>query len=547
MNFVQEYPILDIDLQKRIVNYLDKDERDFEDSLLYEAASETKLIDTNRRLSVFKTFTDEELFKMCEQLVEQINAVNEDMQFSVVKNDVTYIKYSDGGFFKPHEDYLSLTSNFIEEYTLLMCVDADCVGGETILHFNNFFQYPSKSSVTPGHFLLFRKDLKHEGARVNGTKSIVMLNLWSIKVDSDIVVVSFADSGETYTLPYNSIVKNRSTIKGHNTLETFVEFQKKTRGESKIYYYHETQFSYDKFAVVADIFNNKAISYKDVEQHRDILDFFGFNIDYLLIKDFVRNCPLNGNFEEEDDLYLFGDESRYTQFLEMVKCDKLPYVPFEMLFVDGANSFGGGLSDCAPIGFKMDPVWLSFSENNNVLFFYHLFSTNVEKEWVDLNPLTIKLRKEFDRFATGSDVQLLVYDDPEDDNQICIDESKSIKKINLSLCLDGNLSDITRLLSDRHGLQFMPLQKNGGFDIEDRCEHYCLDKSGELCLDDDQLQPVLDRICECSLLSNVKDRIKKIDFKLPQTVNASNNEFFCNENVYGHYNFLIVYGFLKME
>ena len=33
-------------------------------------------------------------------------------------------------FFKKHEDYLSITSNIIEEFTLIICLDANCEGGE---------------------------------------------------------------------------------------------------------------------------------------------------------------------------------------------------------------------------------------------------------------------------------------------------------------------------------------------------------------------------------------------------------------------------------
>ncbi len=74
----------------------------------------------------------------------------------------------------PHEDYLSLKSNCIEEYTMIICMDANCEGGETIFHVNEWFKHVSKSSITPGHCMIFRKDLKHEGAIVkSGEKNIL--------------------------------------------------------------------------------------------------------------------------------------------------------------------------------------------------------------------------------------------------------------------------------------------------------------------------------------------------------------------------------------
>ena len=58
--------------------------------------------------------------------------------FTLVPNDVTHIIYEEGGFFKPHSDYLSVTSNCVEEYTMLVCVtppDATppTAGGATVL------------------------------------------------------------------------------------------------------------------------------------------------------------------------------------------------------------------------------------------------------------------------------------------------------------------------------------------------------------------------------------------------------------------------------
>ena len=34
----------------------------------------------------------------------------------------------------------------VEEYTGIMCVNADCEGGETIFHFNKNFKHISKST-----------------------------------------------------------------------------------------------------------------------------------------------------------------------------------------------------------------------------------------------------------------------------------------------------------------------------------------------------------------------------------------------------------------
>ena len=59
----------------------------------------------------------------------------------------------------------------VEEYTGIMCVNADCEGGETIFHFNKSFKHISKQSITEKNTLLFRKDIRHEGNLIkNGFK-----------------------------------------------------------------------------------------------------------------------------------------------------------------------------------------------------------------------------------------------------------------------------------------------------------------------------------------------------------------------------------------
>lgn len=69
------------------------------------------------------------------------------------------------GFFKRHKDFLSTTSNLIEEYTLLLCVTPDqaggVIGGNTTIH--TFGGAKTFDTTTTGSGILFRKDLEHEG------------------------------------------------------------------------------------------------------------------------------------------------------------------------------------------------------------------------------------------------------------------------------------------------------------------------------------------------------------------------------------------------
>ena len=62
------------------------------------------------------------MFNMARQLIDNINQLDETYHFNLIENDITHIKYQAGYFFQPHEDYLTLTSNIVEEFTLLICL-----------------------------------------------------------------------------------------------------------------------------------------------------------------------------------------------------------------------------------------------------------------------------------------------------------------------------------------------------------------------------------------------------------------------------------------
>jgi len=95
--------------------------------------------------------------------VRTVNETDPTKVYSLVRNDVSHIIYGPGGFFKRHSDYLSVTSNVIEEYTLIVCVTPEgvaCTGGETLIHTWPDQTFTSKATTIRGGGLLFRKDLE---------------------------------------------------------------------------------------------------------------------------------------------------------------------------------------------------------------------------------------------------------------------------------------------------------------------------------------------------------------------------------------------------
>jgi hypothetical protein len=113
----------------------------FEANQLYSYSTDTKFVDEELRLSRFRAIADPVLFDLCEPIIGQLNASDAVYTYTLRRNDVTHItckhcalapisqtyltlgvsfhpplKDAAGVFFKRHKDYLSTTSNLVEEF-----------------------------------------------------------------------------------------------------------------------------------------------------------------------------------------------------------------------------------------------------------------------------------------------------------------------------------------------------------------------------------------------------------------------------------------------
>eukprot|EP00976_Prorocentrum_cordatum_P091200 1188430-Prorocentrum_minimum.AAC.4 len=131
---------VDDDHVNSLRTYLDGCPQSFEKSLLYSSASDSKFVDESLRMSTFRAIKDPALFDLCEPIISSVNQGSRSQYtYKLLLNDITHIKYATGGFFKKHKDYLSTTSNLVEEYTLIVCVTPEDLatqtkGGETVIH-----------------------------------------------------------------------------------------------------------------------------------------------------------------------------------------------------------------------------------------------------------------------------------------------------------------------------------------------------------------------------------------------------------------------------
>ena len=95
MDTVKFYNDLDI---TNIQTYLSKCDKPFETSPLYSSETEETYVDTERRLSVYRTIVDPKLFDLVEDLMTVINRGDNEYQYVLWKNgsDITHIKYEEG-------------------------------------------------------------------------------------------------------------------------------------------------------------------------------------------------------------------------------------------------------------------------------------------------------------------------------------------------------------------------------------------------------------------------------------------------------------------
>jgi hypothetical protein len=581
-NNIKELGIINEEIQNKIYNVVKNHISNLEQSQLYSPAIEKKYIDLEKRSSKYKAIIDKSLFTLVDELIYKLNEMDNHCKYKLIKNDVTYIKYTKGDFFKPHEDYLSVTSNFLEEYTLLICMDANCTGGETIFHINKFHKHISKESITPNHCLLFRKDLCHEGnVLLDGYKEIITLNLFGIVNDCDtIILVSFPEDNRKYCISSENIFNM-----GNSYLATLIQTLM-SECKSHIYEYKVTEFTYEQFAVIKKISDKSYITIDELNEYSLIIDYYCIPYSNLLIDTSSNIKNIKKNIKETTDfLKSFNDiiiicENNNDQkyLLNYIKQHKLPYVPFTIIFSEGTYTFTNDEDDdgseTQSWNVKMSPNWITMSEYNNILFYrslvnmhdFDVLNEHLYKSIISLNNKTNKIKTTTDFIF---DHKYNYNDDDCGDNEENNNEDDSIsenEKYNYVFDEDDdNTADIINF-----GLKlYTPnITKQQIFDIINECfgshnentkyfkpciklndsvyKYYTIDKNGKMFLNYDQLKYTLNRLNDIDFVNIIKNKLNNIKFVFPQHKSTIDHDF-CNESVYSNVNLLYVTGFVRMN
>lgn len=266
----------------------------FEDSMLYSAGADAKFVDKSTRLSKYRAIVDARLFDATAAMLSQISAADAEYDYTLVRSDVTQIVYEAGGFFKRHADFLSLVTNFVEEQTLLVCITPpeaalNTLGGATTIHaYGKSFDFAA--TTTPGHALLFRKDLDHEGQVVTGgEKHILSVNVWAHRKKScKTLLITFPheteecpgrSGGAALLAAANATAYAMSADDARGMLAGKVEWANRAADEAgsrrpSVITYECADASYTQFGTIFRILCRMHVNASELVQHKATLDFF---------------------------------------------------------------------------------------------------------------------------------------------------------------------------------------------------------------------------------------------------------------------------------
>lgn len=652
MQFIAEFQ--DIDISKLRL-YLDTCSQSFEDSQLYSGAKKEKFIDLALRMSKFRSIIDPVLFNIADDLLFKLTESNDLNAFTLVRNDITHIKYEPGGFFKEHRDYLSLRSNIIEEYTLLICVTPpdlanNTVGGETRIHVNCDYIHTSQSTIRSGCGLLFRKDLIHEGLILkSGSKEIVSLNIWVTRkqtMNDGILFVTFPETevndnidpiidavyGQSYVLSINQILKYPNSI-----LTNYYHFSSGFNND-KIVKYQCNKATYQQFGVIFKALLGMYLSLGEYKDHASILDFFGFGPETLLI-DFIGDGKIKSELPElenypetqEDDPQIFlglgdcccnkcGRSKLVTNLYNCIKCKqvqycsrkcqtvhwnqchryecgtqkkivnepdfiicpseertmmvsqlttelKRSYIRFRIVFAEGTATFGGEMLGTDPVHLKMAPVWVSIGDYDNIYLQWILMSTGISSDKyipitdIFADPESSKIYNQ--ALIKGNyPVKLITEDEDEDVDEkedsetqglIKCDSYELKIKFNLQVAKSDNINMtclINSILGDNGEkpriipLNAILLPNEGKALYQNKFFH--VDQNNKTCFTAQEAELMCKYIEDSDFINRVKGQLNNINFQLPQLMQSNEGDF-CNESVYGTFNFIQVTGIVCPE
>lgn len=298
---------------KKLLKHFNASESEYIDSKVLDTNLKKNVIAPEIRNSLQKRFKDGESFRLIEEeVLSHINNENENENFSMklVYSEIDLIKYEVGGFFKRHHDFVHFVSDTMKCYSLLICLEGDCVGGETKLYIEDE-EYTIAHSKKPRHYLLFRNELDHEGVVIkSGKKVILKVDLWCFKdyQDAESLTIKFDNDDRFFIIPKEILQAFPDSI-----LAKHKKFNKQT---GSINDFIIKNFTYEDFLPVYKLLCGK---YSLAIENKRILDFLGITnsmIEFAMSYQIKRQKEFDNKIAEFQD---FVDGKKESLSLKIQK------------------------------------------------------------------------------------------------------------------------------------------------------------------------------------------------------------------------------------
>lgn len=183
--------------------------------------------------------------------------------YTLTQNNITYIKYDKNNYQHNYDRNNIFKSDDIIECTMILCLNSNCDGGHTVIHFNGNFKYLSNASITNGNVIILKKDMMYENEIIkSGSKEVLIANILCTNISSHkIVIVSFPDDDRKYVINHSDILAMENCV-----INLYIDFHIKNgkiKEENNVYEYISEIVDYNKFNIIYRILTNKYFSIEE--------------------------------------------------------------------------------------------------------------------------------------------------------------------------------------------------------------------------------------------------------------------------------------------
>jgi hypothetical protein len=587
MDTIKEFDNLNQSTFNLIKEYVQSLDLHFEHSLLYDNTAKEKLLDAGKRKSEFALIKESKLFDMFDQLVQKVNTLVTDSCYQLVRNDVMYIKYKKDDFFEPHTDFLTYKTNLFQEHTMILCLDADCTGGETIFHINPHFKHKCSNTIEPGKSVIFRKDFYHEGSPIkSGHKHILVVNLLETKKESDgYLAIRFKDN------TINPLIIPTSNIFAFpNGLQKYVD----KSSHDKIHIY-ESKYSYNQMKIIYDIMMRHHLSKEQYLEGITAINDFNINFENMIIdaeyismgkitiddestdvvddldnklvdkstdssstdeestdKDTtdestdeesektvkVNNFSHTNSISSGNEIILFHDKNELDFYYQtIIKPQKMDYIPFTILFAEGQSSIDdSGISDISGclmeilgemeyIGdvSKLEPMNSSYNNRNT-----YDENKGCEKYYLDCDDCDDYYDSDFGHLTKQFSYDFKIF-------------------VGAKYFTNSELHDyLNETNTVTPGCNYENIKDDYDFENGEKHKFFSIDKkSGRIGFNKKQLKYV--RSYWTNVKSTIIDNLSNATVRFPQILSHDDSGSLCNESYYGEFTLVRVSGLFKIK